>query len=77
MGSDGNVYLGDYSNVRVRKVTRTGTINTVAGSGNAGYNGENLPAVSTNLDGPIAVGIDNVGSVYVLDDGQNRVRKIH
>jgi sugar lactone lactonase YvrE len=73
----GNVYIGDYSNFRVRKLSRAGTITTVAGSGNFGYNGENLPAVSTNLDGPIAVGIDNVGGVFLLDDAQARVRRIH
>jgi hypothetical protein len=58
-------------------LSRAGTITTVAGSGNFGYNGENLPAVSTNLDGPIAVGIDNVGSAFLLDDVQARVRKLH
>ena len=73
----GNVYLGDYSNLRIREVTRTGTINTIAGSGNYGYNGENLPALSTNLDGPVAVGADKTGRVFLLDDVQNRVRKIH
>jgi sugar lactone lactonase YvrE len=73
----GNVYIGDYTNLRVRKLSRAGTITTVAGSGNFGYNGENLPAVSTNLDGPIAVGIDNVGSAFLLDDVQARVRKLH
>jgi sugar lactone lactonase YvrE len=73
----GNVYIGDYNNLRVRKLSRTGTITTIAGSGNFGYNGEGLPAVSANLDGPIAVGIDNVGTVFVLDDVQARARRIH
>jgi hypothetical protein len=73
----GNVYIGDYTNLRVRKLSRAGTITTVAGSGNFGYNGENLPAVSTNLDGPIAVGVDNVGTMFLLDDAQARVRKVH
>jgi sugar lactone lactonase YvrE len=73
----GVVYFGDYSNLRVRKLSRNGTITTFAGSGNPGYNGEGLPAVSTNLDGPIAVGIDNVGTVFLLDDTSSRVRRIH
>ena len=73
----GNVYLGDYSNLRIREVTRAGTISTIAGSGNYGYNGENLPALSTNLDGPVGVGVDKTGRVFLLDDIQNRVRKIH
>jgi sugar lactone lactonase YvrE len=72
----GNVYFGDYLNLRVRKITRAGTISTVAGSGNGGYNGDGLPAVSTNLDGPIAVGVDNLGTLFELDDIQARVRRI-
>jgi sugar lactone lactonase YvrE len=73
----GVVYIADYNNLRVRKLSRNGTITTFAGSGNPGYNGEGLPAVSTNLDGPVAVGIDNVGTVFLLDDGSSRVRRIH
>ena len=73
----GNLYIADYNNLRVRKVNRKGIITTFAGSGNLGYNGEGLPAASANLDGPIAVGIDNVGTVFELDDTQARVRRIH
>ncbi|HZQ70390.1 MAG TPA: NHL repeat-containing protein [Terriglobales bacterium] len=73
----GNAYFGDYSNFRVRKITPAGIITTVAGSGNGGYNGENLPAASTNMDGPISVGIGSDGNVYYLDDAQNRVRRVH
>ena len=75
--SGGNVYIADEFNLRIRKISRGGKINTIAGTGNAGYNGENLPAVSTNLDDPVGIGIDNVGSIFVLDDVQSRVRKIH
>jgi sugar lactone lactonase YvrE len=75
--SSGNLYFADELNLRVRRITRNGKINTIAGSGNSGYNGENLPATSTNLDDPVAVGIDSVGAVFVLDNSQARVRKIH
>ena len=75
--SHSNVYVGDYSNLRVRKVTASGIITTVIGSGNGGYNGENLPAATTNTDGPVAIGIDSNGNVFYVDDGQNRVRKLH
>ena len=73
----GNIYFADEFNYRVRKVSSSGKITTVAGSGIPGYNGENLPAVSTNFDDPVAVGIDNLGTIFVLDDEQARVRKIH
>ncbi|HKD04026.1 MAG TPA: hypothetical protein VKB77_16425 [Terriglobales bacterium] len=75
--ANGTLYIGDYSNLRVRKVSRAGKINTIAGTGLAGYNGNNLPALSTNVTGPVAIGVDAKGNVYVLDDDANRVRKIH
>jgi sugar lactone lactonase YvrE len=73
----GDVFFADENNLRVRKISRLGKINTVAGSGISGYNGENLPAVSTNLDDPIAMGVNNAGSLFILDDAQARVRKVH
>jgi streptogramin lyase len=73
----GDVYFADENNLRVRKINPLGKINTVAGSGISGYNGDNLPAVSTNLDEPTTVGVNNAGSVFILDDAQARVRKVH
>ena len=73
----GNVYIGDYSNLRIRKVNRAGKINTIAGSGLAGYNGDNLPAASTNIGGPVTPSVDILGNIYFLDDDASRVRKIH
>jgi len=72
-----NFYIGDYANSRVRIVNSAGTITTFAGTGNAGYNGNALAATSTNLDLPTDVGVSPAGLVYVVDDGQYRVRKIH
>lgn len=73
----GNVYIGDYSNLRIRKVNRAGKINTIAGTGIGGYNGNNLPAASTNIGGAVTPAVDILGNVYFLDDDSNRVRKIH
>jgi sugar lactone lactonase YvrE len=75
--SAGNVYIADYGNLRVRRVNAGGTISTLAGTGSAGYNGNNLPATQTDLDAPIAVRVGPSRVVYVADAGQARVRKIH
>jgi len=72
----GNLYIADWSNFRVRIVDPSGTINTYAGTGNYGYNGNNLPATATNMD-PAAVATDAKGKVYLADMGSFRVRKIH
>lgn len=73
--STSNVYIGDYGTARVRKIAG-GLINTIAGSGNVGYNGNGLPALSTNIDGPNGLAVTSKG-VFYADDGQYRVRKIH
>jgi sugar lactone lactonase YvrE len=74
--SSGNVYIADYGNLRVRWVNSSGTISTLAGTGKAGYNGNNLPATQTNLDAPIALRVAPSHGVYVDDAGQSRVREI-
>ena len=74
--SKNNLFIGDYSNARVRKVT-TGTITTLAGTGNFGYNGNGLVATSTNIDGPAGLAVNSKNVLYVADDQQYRVRKIH
>ncbi len=73
----GNVYIGDYSNARIRKLNHAGKITTIAGTGIGGYNGNNLPAVSTNIGGAITAAVDKAGNVYFVDDDSLRVRKIH
>ena len=75
--SKGNLYIGDFNNLRVRKVDSAGTITTFAGSGKSGYNGDGLPAANTNLDAPISVAVSPSGVVYVDDSVQYRVREIH
>ena len=75
--SKGILYIADEGDVRIRKVAN-GIITTVAGTGISGYNGNNLPALSTNLDDPIGLGVNPVnGVLYLVDDIQARVRAVH
>ncbi len=71
----GNLYIADWVNARVRVVNASGIIETIAGTGIPGYNGDGLPATRTNLD-PIGVTVRD-GSVYVSDEGSYRVRKVN
>lgn len=71
----GDLYIADWVNLRVRVVDRSGTIETVAGSGGSGYNGDGLPATQTNLF-PNGLTVRN-GAVYVSDQGSYRIRKVH
>ena len=75
METKGNIYIADRNNFRVRKVDTSATIQTLAGNGGFGYNGNWLPALSTNLY-PSGVSVSPAGVVYVVDEGSFRVRKI-
>ena len=73
--SVGNLYISDYLNFRVRKVSG-GTITTVAGNGTTGNSGDGALATSANLGGPSGLAIDGSGNLYIADSINNRVRKV-
>ena len=72
----GNVYIGDTSNHRVRKVDTAGIITTVAGNGIRGFSGDGGPAVSASLSRPWGVHVDGTGNLYIADVSNHRVRKV-
>ncbi|MEV4432572.1 NHL repeat-containing protein [Streptomyces sp. NPDC049585] len=72
----GNLYLADRHNHRIRKVTPDGTITTVAGNGQAGYVSDGGPAVATRISDPVDVAVDDAGNVFIADTGNHRIRKV-
>jgi sugar lactone lactonase YvrE len=72
----GNIYLCDLNHNIVRKVAPTGIITTVAGTGYAGYSGDNVPAISSKLNAPISIKVDRNNNLYIADNGNSRVRKV-
>jgi pimeloyl-ACP methyl ester carboxylesterase/sugar lactone lactonase YvrE len=73
----GNIYIADYYNNRIRKVTAsTGVISTAAGNGTAGYSGDGGAATSAELNGPGDVAVDSAGNIYISDLSNNRIRKV-
>jgi uncharacterized protein (TIGR03437 family) len=73
--SAGNIYIADADNGRVRKVSN-GVVTTVAGNGAHGYSGDNGPATSAQLSGPLGVAVDASGNLYIADFYVNRIRKV-
>jgi uncharacterized protein (TIGR03437 family) len=71
----GNIYIADEVNVRVRMVSASGTITTVAGDGTGGYTGDGSAATSAELSYDAAVAVDSSGNVYVADSNNQVVRK--
>ena len=72
----GNLYIADAGHNRIRMVNVAGIITTIAGTGTAGYNGDNIAATSAELKGPTGVAVDAADNVYIADNYNNRIRKI-
>ena len=72
----GNVYIADFPDHRVRKVSAGGTITTFAGTGAGGFSGDGGPATSARLYAPYGVAVDGQGNVYIADSRNYRVRKV-
>jgi sugar lactone lactonase YvrE len=72
----GDLFIADYGNQRVRKVTAEGIISTVAGNGSRGFNGDGGPATSAELNGPSGLAVDAAGNLFIADFSNNRVRKV-
>lgn len=76
MDADGNLYIADTGNHRVRKVTTDGTITTVAGNGERGYSGDDGAATEASLNRPNDVTVDTEGNLYIADTDNHCVRKV-
>jgi len=73
---DGNVYIADRDNHRIRKVSPSGAIETIAGNGTPGFFGDGGLATGTSLAFPTSVWRDTSGIVYVADQFNQRVRRV-
>jgi sugar lactone lactonase YvrE len=72
----GNLYIAEFGNQRVRKVTSAGVITTVAGTGTKGFSGDGGQATTAQLSGPENVAVDGAGNLYIADYGNLRVRAV-
>jgi uncharacterized protein (TIGR03437 family) len=72
----GNIYLSDTDRHRIRKITSSGVISTVAGNGTAGFSGDGGPAALAQLNLPYGLALDATGNLYIADLGNNRVRRM-
>ena len=76
MDRAGNLYIGDYSNDRVRKVAPDGTISTIVGTGVLGYSGDGGPAAQAKIFYPVGLALDSAGNLFVADQGNDAIRKV-
>jgi NHL repeat len=88
-GPNGDVYIADALNERIRKIDANGVISTFAGSGPSdsngtlqngatptGANGDGGPATQAVFNQPHGVAVDSQGNVYIADSNDQRIRKV-
>ena len=74
--ANGNLFIADTFNHRIRKVTTNGIIMTVAGNGTNGYFGDGGAATNTSLSYPNGVTLDACGNLFIADSANSRIRKV-
>ncbi len=72
--ADGNIYVADAANNKIRKITSTGIVTTVAGNGTAGAG--NGSALSATFNTPLSITIDAGKNLYVTEQKNYDIRKI-
>jgi len=74
---NGNVYIADSGNARIRKVNASdGVISTVAGKGTVGFSGDGGPATEAQLNGANNISVDKDGNLIICDADNFRIRKV-
>ncbi len=73
--AQGSVYFADLDH-RVRRITASGRLEVVAGTGAAGFSGDGGPATAARLNNPRGVAVDSGGNLYIADQGNAVVRRV-
>jgi RHS repeat-associated protein len=76
IGHNGEIYVADAFDQRVRRIDRDGTISTVAGTGEPGLSGDGEIGAEAQLDTPVRVAVSRDGSLYITDRGNGRIRRV-
>jgi len=73
----GNLFIASIYADKVKRVDKvTGVMTTVAGDGSHGFSGDGGPATSAALNSPRNVVVDASGTIYIVEVGNGRVRKV-
>ena len=72
----GNLYITDNGNHKIRMVTSTGIISTIAGTGIRGFNSDGGAATSAQMNGPTGIAIDALGQLYIADEYNHKIRMV-
>jgi len=74
--ANGNLYIADLRNQRIRKVEVNGIITTIAGTGSEQASGDGGPATAAGINFPHGIAIDAMGNLYIASPYDARIRKV-
>ncbi|RYY12342.1 MAG: hypothetical protein EOO36_17620, partial [Cytophagaceae bacterium] len=74
LDAQGTLYVADFGNYRIRKITAAGVVSTLAGTGNSGA--ADGPGSAATFNSPTGIAVDPQGNVYAADIVNDRIRKI-
>jgi hypothetical protein len=74
--AQGNIYIVDRFNYRIRMVDVSGNISTVAGNGSFGFSGDGGAATLASLAFPSGLSVDTAGNLYIADRDNSRIRRV-
>lgn len=74
--AQGNIYIADVRNHRIRRVDTNGIITTVAGTGRPGYSGDGGLATNAQLNQPLGIALDSKGNLFIADTLNGRIRMV-
>jgi uncharacterized protein (TIGR03437 family) len=72
----GDLIVADAGANVVRRLSSTGTLSTIAGTGAAGFSGDGQPASAALLNSPADLAVDLTGTIWIADSGNNRIRAL-
>ena len=72
----GNLLIADSGNNRIREISTSGIITTVAGTNGGPYFGDGGPAINAGLNQPTGAAVDASGNLFIADYGNNRIRQV-
>lgn len=76
MDAAGNLYVSDYNNYKIRKITPGGVISTYAGTGTAGSAGDGGPATAAEIYRAVGICMDASNNLYIADSWNHKIRKV-
>src|SRR5579864_8314733 len=73
---DGTLYISDFGANIVYRISPAGILTTLAGTGTAGYSGDDSSPNLAQLNSPAGLASDSFGSIYIADSGNNCIRRV-